>query len=239
MASKNVWNEVKRRVLMGMILPTMLDGAENWIISSKMLAELNSAYNIFIRSCLRMTTHTQRTYNITTTQLLKKMEMNDLQYYIDWKILGYIGHVVRMNTQRIPYQMLEAYLPGPRKIGAPCKTHKKQIVQCLLRKQISQETWKTDALERNEWRNMIKNVIPTKIQINTKPSWHSNPREILDCHVEKKYGSKYYVGIIVSLDIDSITHEQLWRVDYDDGDSADYNRGQIQKILCLDEMHVF
>ena len=43
----------------------------------------------------------------------------------------------------------------------------------------------------------------------------------------------------MSLDIDSITHEQLWRVDYDDGDSADYNRVQIQKILCLDEMHVF
>ena len=150
-----------------------------------------------------------------------------------------MGHVARMEKHRIPYQMLEAYLPGPRKIGAPCKTHKKQIGQCLARKKMSYDTWKTDAADRNGWRCMIKNVVPAKIHKYTKPSWYSNPVEILNCHVEKKYGSKYYVGIIVSIDIDDTSHEQLWKVEYDDGDSADYNRAQIQKILCLDEMHVF
>ena len=129
MASKDVWNDVKRRVMIGMVLPTMLDGAENWIISAKLKRELESAYNKMIRSCLRMTSHTQRIHRISTLEMLGKINLENLQFYLDWKILGYAGHVQRMKPERLPLMMVGAYLPGPRNIGAPCKTHQRQISQ--------------------------------------------------------------------------------------------------------------
>ena len=50
----------------------------------------------------------------------------------------------------------------------------------------------------------------------------------------KTIGRKWYLGRIVSVDNDDITHDVLWTVDYDDGDFEDYNMQELQKILCLD-----
>ena len=72
-----------------------------------------------------------------------------------------------------------------------------------------------------------------------KPTWSTNPTEILGCLVEEKYGSKYFVGTIIDIDIDENTNEQIWRVLYDDGDVADYNTVQLQKIICLDQTQAF
>ena len=57
--------------------------------------------------------------------------------------------------------------------------------------------------------------------------------------VEKKYNSKYYVGKITSHDVDGATGDAIWRVEYDDGDCADYSGRQLEKILCLDEVKAF
>jgi hypothetical protein len=34
LASEDTWNEVKRRIMEGMIMPTILDGAEHWVVTS-------------------------------------------------------------------------------------------------------------------------------------------------------------------------------------------------------------
>ena len=46
-----------------------------------------------IRSCFRLNMFTTRKFKITTSSLLTKMDMGDLQYYLDWKVLGYAGTV--------------------------------------------------------------------------------------------------------------------------------------------------
>jgi hypothetical protein len=239
MASKDVWNEIKRRVLLGMILPTLLDGAEHWIVSSIMLAELTSAYNGMIRSCLRMTTHTQRKHSITTEDMLSKLGMRPLVYYLDWKILGYAGHVARMDKGRLPSIMLDAQMQGPRLIGAPPKTHHRQRRECLQRKKIQVDSWRDTALDRNNWRKLIKANTEVLRPRKIKPTWHLRPSELLRCAVEVQFEGKFYVGRVVDFDVDVDTNETIWRVVYDDGDSADYNSHEISRIVCMDEMGVF
>ena len=83
LGSKDVWGVVKRKVMQGMILPIMLDGAENWVISAKILLEIQTTYNKMIRGCMRITTHTTRKHRITTSDLLNRLKMEPIQYYLD------------------------------------------------------------------------------------------------------------------------------------------------------------
>ena len=64
----------------------------------------------------------------------------------------------------------------------------------------------------------------------------TGPRSIIGCYVERQFGHKWYLGQIWSVDVDEATNDILWKVRYNDGDSEDFNRQELQKVLCLD-MH--
>ena len=106
-----------------------------------------------------MTRHTQRKYRVTTEEMLERFGMQPLHYYLDWRILGYAGHVVRMDESRLPKIIRNTKLQGKRKAGAPRKTHKRQLNDSLKRKEIKTSEWQKIALDRNEWRQRIKAVI--------------------------------------------------------------------------------
>jgi hypothetical protein len=66
-----------------MILPTMLDGVETWVITSGMMIEFTTAYNKMVRSSLRYTTNTQRKCAITSEKTYELLQVKPLQHYID------------------------------------------------------------------------------------------------------------------------------------------------------------
>jgi hypothetical protein len=49
--------------------------------------------------------------------------------------------------------------------------------------------------------------------------------------VEKKIGSKWCVGKVVSTEIGIDTNETIWHVKHDDSDSEDYSAGEIGGAL--------
>ena len=53
MASKDIWPEVKQQIFLGMIMPTLLDGAEHWVMGEAKRQELNVVFNSMVRSALR------------------------------------------------------------------------------------------------------------------------------------------------------------------------------------------
>jgi hypothetical protein len=235
LGSKDTWKEVKRKVLIGMILPMLLDGAEHWVISANMLRELLSAYHIMIRGCARLSTFTTRKYRITTEEVLNMMGMEPLQYYIDWRILGYAGHVQRMPNSRLPKMMRDATIVGKGRIGAPPKSHKSQIRESLKRKGIPEEEWRRSAMNKEIWRTLIKgpSILSTRSE-RVKESYETNPNELIGRHVEKKFGHKYHIGTIRSYDTDVDTNDIIWNVVFNDEDYEDYNVSEMKKILCDD-----
>jgi hypothetical protein len=64
LGSKDVWNAVKKQVILGVLLPIMLDGTESWAVSAKALRESHPGYNFIVRGCLGFCLHTTRKYRI-------------------------------------------------------------------------------------------------------------------------------------------------------------------------------
>jgi hypothetical protein len=59
-----------------------------------------------------------------------------------------------------------------------------------------------------------------------------NPERAVGRHVEQKFKSKFYVGVVADWDLDKDTNELIWRVSFDDGDEGDYNARELQKICA-------
>ena len=233
LASKNVWNAVKCRIITGMLLPIMLDGAESWVVSAKALQHLHTAYNQVVRGCLRFSLYTTRKHRITTAQMQEKLGVEPLEYYLDWRILGYAGHVARMPAHRLPQMIRVATMAGHAKVGAPPKSHARQISESLTRKGIPRHEWGKLTLDKEKWRNLIKRPV-TLVKKTARPIpelWAVSPNLALGSIIEKKFRNKFYEGTVVATDIDIDTNEQIWEVRYDDGDHEDFNARELQRAF--------
>ena len=235
LASKDVWPEVKRKVMVSMILPVMLDGAESWVVDATSMRELQSAYNKMVRGMLRLTTWTTRKYSITTNQTHQRLGLQDLAHYLDWEVLGYAGHVERMLPHRLPKKARDCYFTSARRRGAPHKTHTKQVRESIRRKEIPLDSWKSLSLNKAEWRKAIKRNIPSsKNQKRAASVCDQKPSDFIGQYVEKKFRHKYFVGRIIDTDVDGDSGVRIWGVEYDDGDCEDYNWRELCKIMCDD-----
>ena len=237
MADKKVWREVKRLAFEAMILPTLLDGVECCVMSQAIMAEMTTACHRMVRSSLRITSYTQRQYRLTSEALLDRLGLAPLHHYIDLKVLGYAGHVQRMQPFRLPKQMRDGTMIGTRRSGGQYKSHNQFLCECLTRKDMLDE-WKELAVNKTEWRNRVKMVVDKRARAtNTKKSnfincWKTAPASVLGHHAEKKFEGKWYGGKVTSFDIDIDTNEIIWSVRYDDGEAEDYNALELAAVLC-------
>jgi hypothetical protein len=240
---KSVWLSVKAKVMESMILPTLLDGVECCVVSKRMMADMETCYLKMVRKCLKITPYIQRKFRLTSKKLLKRLGVRPLHYYVDLKVLAYAGHVQRMAPHRLTRIIRHSKLSGSRRCGRPKKMLQENIKESLIRKKIQVQGWEVLALNRVEWAKAIRDDsyhsarIKTRSRKKRRPFWTRAPHSIIGCYVERKFGHKWYLGQIWSVDVDEATDDILWKVLYDDGDSEDFNRRELQKVLCLD-MHV-
>jgi hypothetical protein len=70
-------------------------------VTANLERELATTFNNMVRSSLRVTitTHTTWKHHITTEELLDKMGLNSLAFYLDWKLLSCAGHAQRMGSR--------------------------------------------------------------------------------------------------------------------------------------------
>jgi hypothetical protein len=238
--NKQVWRVVKAKILKTMILPVLLDGAECCVISSKMMAALETVYHRFVRSCLRITPYTQRNCRLSSEKLLRTLGIQPLHHFLDLKLLAYAGHVIRMPVFRLPRIISCGKLDEPSKRGRPIKSMNVCINESLKRKGIPIDKWQSFSLNKKKWATAIRqNSKYTRARARTPfsrftPIWFTSPYIILGKFVEKQFAHKWYVGTIIETNLDRDTNEQIWRVLYDDGDEEDYSAKQLQGILCHD-----
>jgi hypothetical protein len=80
------------------------------------------------------------------------------------------------------------------------------------------------AQNREEWRRATKFKPPDHL-IN---SYHKN---LIGRTVEKKFNTTWHTGVITQRDRDEATNEDIWLVEYADGDASDYNLSELKEIL--------
>ena len=139
-----------------MVLPTLLDGIECCAVTKKSMDDMGSMYLRFVRSALRITPHTQRKLRLSSEALLRKLGVKPLHYYLDWKVLGYAGHVERISPNLLTKTIRHSNLCGTRQVGRPFKTVDNNIVGCLRRTKIEVSKWKEIAHDKQKWAKIIR-----------------------------------------------------------------------------------
>jgi hypothetical protein len=132
-----------------------------------------------------------------------------MQDYSDERALGWAGHVARMPLHRWPRQMLSSYLPYPRPLGAPQKTHGRSLTAALAREGIPVASWLTWALDRTNWRQAINSV----------PAMPSTPTNHIGRTIEMGNGSCMQ-GIVTGTSYLSDGPE--WQVALDNGKTTNF-----------------
>ena len=153
------------------------------------------------------------------------MALDDIDHYIDIRIMGWAGHMARMPITRLPRKLLTSYIAKPRRLGAPPKTYGRTLRTCFKRKKVACDGWLLTASNRELWREAAK----TKRQ--SKKNMRLNPQSLIGRLVEKKFNMTWHVGVVTDFDMDDVTRSTIWRISYDDGDSADYDMTELKRIL--------
>jgi hypothetical protein len=239
MSSKRVWTEVKRRIFIGMLIPILLDGAETWVVTANLERELTTTFNNMVRSSLRVNTHTTWKNHITTEELLEKMGLNSLAFYLDWKLLSYAGHVQRMGDHRLPKIISNSTVAGKCRSGGQHKKQSTQVLTALKRCGMDTKNWKELAQDRAHWNTRIKSASLRKLhgakskQLRwTEDPVVATPESALGRYVEKQFRNQWHVGVVSDWDEDADNYCTMWRISYEDGDVEDCNWKELKPILC-------
>ena len=233
--SNHVWKKVKKMVFESMTLPTLLDGIECCVVTQLALDELTTVHHRMVRASLHASPCTQRKWKLASEVLLERLDLHPLHHYVYMKILRHAGHVERVGPERRPKRLRDCPLEGPKLPGGQHKTHHQTVEECIGRKGISE--WKKLAATKTDWRKAIRTPILLRARASVKPQtkfidrWAEAPDSIIGRSVEKKFGSKWHVGKIVSTELDIDTNETIWHVKYDDSDSEDFGAREIEVAM--------
>ena len=116
--------------------------------------------------------------------------------------LRWAGHVARMADHRLPKQTLFGELSsGYRSRGAPKKRFKDVLKSSLSSCQIDHRTWTTEAMDRDEWRHIVKSAVSTfeatrRVQAEEKRTRRkhrqaTSPEQTFSCsHCNRLCGSR-------------------------------------------------
>jgi hypothetical protein len=217
----------------------LLDGAETWIVTANLERELTTTFNNMVRSSLRVTTHTTWKNHTTTEELLDKMGLNSLAFYLDWKLLSCAGHVQRMGDHRLPRTISNSAVAGKCRSGGQHKKKSTQALTALKRCGMDINNWKDLAQDRAFWNTRIKSASLRKLhgakskQLRwTQDPVVAKPESALGRCVEKKFRNQWHVGVISDWDEDANNYCAMWRITCEDGDVGDCNWNELKPILC-------
>ncbi len=142
-----------------MILSILLYECECWSLTEKAMFRLRVFHNQYIRSMCRVTRkHTWKRI-ISDDSLRQRMNLHPIEFYIYGRQLCLLGKVARMDTSRLPRQMLSSWITNKRPVGRPrltCRaTSQKALKHFSLTEKQTCIPWHILACDRKLWKMLI------------------------------------------------------------------------------------
>lgn len=144
----------KLKLYKTLIRPVVTYSAQTWILNK----EDEESLRIFERKVIRRIYGPicengvwRVRYNIEIDQIL---EGQDIVRYVKSLRLGWLGHVERMENNRIPKSLLHDKIIGVKRRGRPRKRWLQDVEQDLKKMQIG--GWRRIAQQREEWKKVVK-----------------------------------------------------------------------------------
>ena len=151
----NVTLDTKLKVYRAVVLPSLLYGCETWTVYRRHLKQLER----FHQRALRSTLGIQWQDRATNTQVFKRTNCISIEAMLLKSCLRWTGHVIRMEDQRIPKQLLFGELEqGHRRQGRPCKRFKDTVKAGLQWCDIPPTELVATALDRQRWRTLSQSA---------------------------------------------------------------------------------
>ena len=150
--------ETKWRIYQACVLSVLLYGSESWTPLRRDLRRLDSFHHRCVRNILRISNEQQWTQRLTHRCIRQRWGDNETATEIITKRrLEWLGHLARMQSQRIPKITLFSWLPQRRPQGGPRKRWKDVIRKDLSEMEIKEEEWFEKATSsRAEWRSTYR-----------------------------------------------------------------------------------
>lgn len=134
------------------VISTLLYGAETWTIYRSQVKKLHA----FMMRQLRKIMNIKWQDKITNVEVLERAGLPSMEDLLIRKNLRWTGHLLRMESNRLPKQILYSQLyEGVRKRGRPRLRFKDTIKRNLKQRSIDPCQLNILAKERNQWRNAV------------------------------------------------------------------------------------
>ena len=109
-----------------------------------------------LRSMCRVTRKHVWEHHISTQELGQRLQLDSIDVCVARRQLRWLGHVARMDFDRLPRRMLSAWVPHRRAIGAPRMTYGRSIFKQLAKFGIDPSRWHLLAADRARWRETLR-----------------------------------------------------------------------------------
>ena len=156
---ERLWNNrhvsirVKCKVYKATVLATLLYGAETWTVYRVQVKKLHA----YMMRHLRSITNISWKDKTTNIEVLKRAGLPSMEDMLIQMNLRWLGHVERMDHQRLPRQLLYSQLcEDKRNQGRPRLRFKDTVKRNLEKLEIDRSSWQLKAKDRAVWRNLIR-----------------------------------------------------------------------------------
>ena len=151
----NVALDTKLKVYRAVVLSSLLYGCETWTVYRRQLKQLERFHQRALRSILGIRWQDRA----TNTEVFKRTNCISIEAMLLKSCLCWTGHVIRMEDQRIPKQLLFGELEqGHRRQGRPCKRFKDTVKAGLQWCDIPPTELVATALDRQHCRTLSQSA---------------------------------------------------------------------------------
>jgi len=152
--AKDLAISTRMRIYQTIIRPTILYGAETWILNRKVQEKLLRWERKIIRRILGGKKTEEGYVRRTNNEIYEIYKAPTIDQVVKARRLQWLGHIERMPEERI-VKRIESKAPEYKKRrGRPRKRWKQSVLENLKEKKI--EDWRNKALNRKTWRNITK-----------------------------------------------------------------------------------
>ena len=145
----------KKMVYEGLVLAILLHGSETWCLTEILFNKLCVFHARCVRAMCRVNRLHTRLYRIRTSDLLTRVGLLPIDTYITRRQLRWLGHVARMESERLPRKMLTSWVKEKRPRGAPEFTYGRGVYKALKKVNLDRSNWYQTAMNRERWRTVI------------------------------------------------------------------------------------
>ena len=154
--SSSVTRTAKRMVYERLVLAILLCGYECWCLTELLFERLRVFHAQCVRVMSRVTLKHTRAHHLSTQALSQEMGVESIDYYFTRRQLRWVGHVARMDFDKLPRRMLSCWVPMRRPTGAPQMTYGRTLRKGLKKFNIKLDEWASLAADRALWSETLR-----------------------------------------------------------------------------------